>query len=53
MKDGKTKINRREQKNVLRNRSEALIMIDNMIIEEKDKDKIIKLKLIRREVAKL
>lgn len=53
MTDEKPKINRRDQKKDLKNRSEALIMLDNMILDEKDKDKITKLQLIRRAVAKL
>ena len=49
----KSRINRKMQKNKIKQKTTALILLDTLINEESDVDKLVKLKTIRKEMKKL
>ena len=53
MKQNEKKIDRRTQKNEIRQETIALVIIDSLIIQESDPEKKIKLQSARKEVSKL
>ena len=53
MRKDTPKVDRKLQKNQIRQKTTALIILDQLINDESDAEKIIKLKSIRKELKKI